>query len=520
MKPSGFSSHIAPSAHRARVLLIYPPSRTQNHLSCPMGILMIAAVLEQAGHQVTLLDANAARNKRSAEQIIQHVHQLKPDIIGITLVTPLIRSAYALVSALRSTGAKLIAGGPHATLLPEEPLARGFDAVLPGEAEPAIGDAVNALLGLIPKQDVAGWLYRGANGDVHRTPPRPPVDDLDQLPFPARHLVNPADYGPPDASDLHGNIFSSRGCPARCAYCAGKLFGKKFRPRSAQGVLDEIRHVHQTYGTRCFHFVDDAMTINKTRARQILQGLIDDDLDITWSMMTRIDLVDEELLKLAARSGCIHVDYGIESGHPETLKRIHKPHTVEMVRHIVPLTASLGITPHVFFILGFPWDTPQTITMTRELMDELAPYVDNFHPAIASILIPFPGTEIYEKYEDKYALEQWWLSGDRNYDAPYAYRHSYFESKLFPFGTVLDADFFHYAPDVKQQIIDVFRFMYRHNLSNNRRLSRLARHIMLDLSLTLHRISPKLERLTFAPVTALEQFVGHLRTKRASRTKE
>ena len=103
-----------------RILLIYPPSQTQSHLSCPMGIMMLAAVLEKAGYDVHILDANAARKKRSTEQIIQTCSELKPDIIGITVLTPMVKETYRLVSGLQNIGAKLIAGGPHATILPEE----------------------------------------------------------------------------------------------------------------------------------------------------------------------------------------------------------------------------------------------------------------------------------------------------------------------------------------------------------------------------------------------------------------
>ena len=94
--------------------------------------------------------------------------------------------------------------------------------------------------------------------------------------------------------------------------------------------------LHRDYGTRHFYFVDDAMTMDRQRMKRICQRLIDERLGFTWNMMTRIDAVDEELLDLAARAGCVQIEYGVESGNPETLKRIHKPHTVEMVRRVIP----------------------------------------------------------------------------------------------------------------------------------------------------------------------------------------
>lgn len=468
---------------------------------------ILAAALEQAGRSVRLLDANARRRPRRTEQIVRLVRDLKPDVVGMTLVTPLIREAYRLAQLLRETGVRMLAGGPHATILPEEPLAYGFDAVLPGEAETTIAPAIAALLGEIPMQAVPNWLYRDRTGAIQRSPMVEPPRELDDLPRPARHLVDPLDYGPGRNPRLHMNLFGSRGCPARCAYCAGGLFGKTFRFRSARSLVEEMQEIHARYGTRHFNFMDDAMTVNKPRMQELCERLIAAGSPFTWSMMTRLDLVNEPMLRLARQAGCVQVDYGIESGHPETLRRIHKPHTVEMVRRVIPMTASLGIKAHVFFILGFPWDTVETIEETHQLMEELAPHVACFHPAVASILIPFPGTEIYERYKGCYHFENWWLSPQRAYDAP-GDRSAYWQRKYFSRGAVLDADFFHYSEPMRRKIIDVFRFMYAHGLSRSR-LGRLRRGL-LHLSERLDAVSPRLERAVLWPVVQAERLAKGL----------
>ncbi len=498
------------SAPAAKILLIYPPSRTQSHYSCPMGLLMLGAVLEKAGYQVHLLDANAARRRLTTEQIVEIAAALRPDVIGITLVTPIVKEAYRLAGALRGCGAKLMAGGPHATLLPEEPLDHGFDAVVVGEGELSVAEAVEAILGRRPRESVKGFVYRGQDGQVRRNDPRPPVADLDTLPAPARHMVNAADFGPPDNMDLHAHIFTSRGCPARCAYCAGALFGKKFRFRSADSVVDEMIALHREYGTRHFYFVDDAMTMDRARMKRICDRLIDERLGFTWNMMTRIDTVDEELLSMAARAGCKQIEYGIESGNPETLKKIHKPHTAEMVRRIVPLTCRYGIRPVGFFILGFPWEDPQSTDATLQLMRDLSPYII-FEPAIASILVPFPGTELYDRYKDQYGFDHWWTSEDRNYDAPRIDTHPFYQTVMYRLGMVLDADFFRYTPEMKAKIHEVFRFMYA---SNSRRRGFLFRAVALsaiDLSRSLDAVSPRLERLVFKAPLRIRQTINSLR---------
>ncbi len=484
------------SSSPARILLIYPPSQSQSHSSCPMGMLMLASVLEQAGHQVQLLDANAARRRLTSEQIVQQAGELRPDVVGITLLTPLAKEAYRLVKALRSCGAKLVAGGPHATLLPEEPLDQGFDAVVVGEGEPTIVEAVESLLGRMPLDAVRGLVYRDADGRIQRNAPRPLLTNLDSLPRPARHLVAPGDFGPPNDNALHTLIFTSRGCPARCAYCAGGLFGRQFRFRSADNVVDELVYVHRQYGTRHFYFADDAMSMNKERMWQICERLQRERLGITWSMMTRIDAVDEDLLERASRAGCVQIDYGVESGYPDTLKQIHKPHTVEMVRRVIPLTHRYGIRPMVFFILGFPWEDLAAIEETLGLMRDIAPYV-LFHPAVASVLIPFPGTELYERFKEQYDFADWWLSDQRSYDAPQVETHPFYQSVLYRIGAVLDADFFHYSSAVREKIHDVFRFMYASNLHQRNVLGRTARLLAVDLSRKLHALSPRVERALF-----------------------
>ena len=252
-------------------------------------------------------------------------------------------------------------------------------------------------------------------------------------------------------------------------YCAGGLFGKQFRFRSADSVVDEMIALHRDYGTRHFYFVDDAMTMDRQRTERICRRLIDEQLGFTWNMMTRIDAVDEELLALVARAGCVQIDYGIESGNPDTLKRIHKPHTAEMVRRIVPLTRRYGIRPVGFFILGFPWEDPQATDATLQLMRDLSPYIV-FQPAIASILIPFPGTEIYDRYKDQYGFARWWTSDDRTYDAPRIDTHPFYQTVMYRMGVVLDADFFHYTREMKAKIHEVFRFMYASNLRRSQLL--------------------------------------------------
>jgi anaerobic magnesium-protoporphyrin IX monomethyl ester cyclase len=489
-----------------RTLLIYPPSN-QMHQSCPMGLLMLAAMLEKAGMEVHILDACSAKKRRSMEEVIRDAVDLKPDIIGITLLTPAVRETYKLAAALKDRGFKLIAGGPHATLVPEEVLAHNFDAVVLGEGEPVIEQALKALMGEIPKDQVPGLVYKDSNDKAVYTTRREFLADLDSLPLPARHMVVASDYGKSDDQSLHSNIFSSRGCPALCSFCAGGLFGKHFRFRSAKNIIEEMAYIHKTYGTRHFHFVDDAMTVNRERIKEFCEGLIKLQLPITWGIMTRIDTVNEDLFQLLSRAGCTQIDYGVESGHKETLKRIHKPHTIEMVRKIIPLTAKYKIKPFVFFILGFPWESADDTQVTFDLMKELSPHIEYFHPAVASIIVPFPGTEIYEKYKAEYGFENWWLSENRHYVQNGANGMHFFEERLFWCGHVLKANFFNYSDDVKAKIYEIFTFMHKHNTRNQNPVLKFALNSLMSISQNTARISPALERALFAPIKVAKKLL-------------
>ena len=493
-----------------RVLLVYPPSRTQVHSAYPLGVTVLAGVLERAGHTVKIIDANAARRRRSTEDIVAFAREWKPDVIGITLVTPLIRESYRLATALRATGAKLLGGGPHATLVPEEPLSYGFDGVVVGEADLVVDQACRALVGQIPFAEANGCVFRADDGAIVRTAQVPMVIDLDTLPLPERKFHDPADYGDADDPSLHQNIFSSRGCTAKCTYCAGALFGKAFRFRSAKSILAEIKDIRDTYGTRHFHFVDDAMSFDKRRMRALCEGLLAmDGPRVTWSMMTRIDLaLDESMLELYARAGCVRADFGVETGDPYTLRKIMKPHTVEMVKKVIPMAARLGIKPHVFFILGFPWDSHDSIEATRRHMEELAPFVALYHPAVASVLIPFPGSRIYEQYKDEYGFTNWWLDPEKSFDAPDIATHSYFETKVFAKGAALDADFFKYPEDIKREIRELFKLMYVFNLRNERPVSRVVERALIEASFRLAEVSRKAEHAVFAPILKARSAAG------------
>jgi radical SAM superfamily enzyme YgiQ (UPF0313 family) len=181
-----------------------------------------------------------------------------------------------------------------------------------------------------------------------------------------------------------------------------------------------------------------------------------------------------------------------------------------MVRRVIPMVSRRGIRPVGFFILGFPWEDPAATETTLQLMKELSPYIV-FKPAIASILIPFPGTELYDRYKDEYDFTQWWTGDERAYDVPTGKTHPFYQTVMYRMGMVLDADFFRYSPQMKAKIHDVFRFMYASNFRRRNIFFRTAAMAAIDLSRRLESVSPQLERLVFKGPLMLRSFLQRMR---------
>jgi radical SAM superfamily enzyme YgiQ (UPF0313 family) len=180
-----------------------------------------------------------------------------------------------------------------------------------------------------------------------------------------------------------------------------------------------------------------------------------------------------------------------------------------MVRRVIPMTRRHGIRPVTFFILGFPWEDVQATDATLALMKEIAPHVV-FEPAVASIIIPFPHTEIYDRHKDEYGFAEWWLGDSRTYDAPRPDTHAFYQSVMYRMGAVLDADFFRYTPAMKAKIHEVFRFMYANNFRQRGFLFRTAALWALDMSRKLDAVSPRLERAVFKGPLKLRQMLGQV----------
>ena len=377
-----------------KVALINPAQSTK-YPQPPMGLGLIAAVLEKEGHQVTILDANAL--KLQAGAIAPLVTDA--DIIGLTAMTPTISEAISIAHHLKQANPDLttILGGAHATLLPEETLATApeIDIIIRGEGEQTIIELLRALEDQQPLANVPGISYR-QDGKVISTTAGSTTIDLDSLPFLAYHLLPWRRYKP---FPPHGRAFpfaaiiTSRGCPYRCSYCSKPIFGNKFRGQSPERVVDEIAYYQEKFGIKELSVYDDVFTLNKKRAYAIADGILRRGLKICWTCETRVNLVDKELLRHMKRAGCYAIAYGIESASPEILNTLNKDITLGQVEAAVGITQEVGLQTIGYFMIGSPGETPETIDQTIQLAKRLKLDFAQF-----AITTPFPGTELYNLY--------------------------------------------------------------------------------------------------------------------------
>ncbi len=409
------------SDHSRRILLIYPP----NYLGVgtrefgqaidiyqPLDLAYIAAVLEKAGYEVGIIDAKV--EKLTFETIIKRIADFKPQIIGLSSSTPDFCVTVSLAKQIRANGNyTIIIGGRHVSALPEETLAEEcFDYGVVGEGEQTALELVSAIF----RQDtealksVKGIVFRSSS-EVVRTPARPYIEDLDTLPFPARHLLPSLNQYP------YPTILTSRGCPYQCIFCDKAVFGNKMRARSITNIIDEIEMLVRDYGVKVINIPDDLFTLDPQRVKEFCQQLISRKLKISWSCLSRVDLVNPDMLKIMQKAGCWMIGYGIESGNQRILDSIKKNITLKTIKQALSWTRQLNIRSSGFFMLGLPGDSEATLCDTLHFSRSLP--LDN---AIFFITQPYPGSELYQTANRE---------GKINKEVAYRYYHSYcFPEKL------------------------------------------------------------------------------------------
>ena len=448
-----------------RVLLINPPS--PERLGAPLlGQQYVAAALLRHGCEVRVIDAAALHFAHDADWIIEQARAFQPQIIGVALFTRWVWHAYHLVARLRETGSLLVAGGAHTTVRPAETLARGFDVALAGEAELSLVALVQALESGTPLTAVAGAHVRLADGSVAHGPASSYLEDLDGLaePHTAQHLFDPRWYDPTGRLTTPGGLLTSRGCPARCTFCANYVTGRRFRYRSDACVVNELNSVHAHSGSTFVPFWDDALTAKIPRTVALCEAIERDiQFPLTFSAITRANMVTPALLRSMKRAGLVHVNFGVESGDDEILRIIKKGVDTRQVVRALEWAKAEGLATACNFMLGFAEDSPASLERTARFMESIAPMVDTF--STLGVVVPFPGTPIYDDRHADYGFTDWWL--DERYSHYSAYPPLDDVARFDRFyidDTNLQLDFFRYDAATRDMIRECLRIKGEHNL--------------------------------------------------------
>lgn len=356
----------------------------------PLGILYISAVLERHGIDVSYVDFCLGDSDIP-----------DADIYGVAIHSiAVFKEANGIARKIRrekGSGALIVAGGACITSYYKEVLATGFyDIVVVGEGEETFLDIVTGK----DKRIISGIAYLDTD-KVVVNPERPYIANLDDLPFPARHLL-PKESSH-SLSGIHGTggiasttIVTSRGCPYSCTFCDITQWGKKYRTRSPSNVMHEIQDIRDNYGINNFRFIDDIYTMDRKRAIEISKMIIP--LEISYIIITRPDCLDLELMKWLKDSGCTEIIMGIESGSEKILKLMNKKETLKDYINAVELARIFGIKSKFLLLFGFPGENNETVMETIRLLEEAQP--DKVH---LSTFIPLPGSDVWN-HPGKYGI--------------------------------------------------------------------------------------------------------------------
>lgn len=386
------------------VLINAPVTKVSPHskLALPLGLAYIASVLLQEGRTVQAVDFNiSGLNLRRVDNI---VHQ-KPSVVGISALTETYPNALIIAKRMKELNneVKIVLGGAHASILPEEVLQEeAIDYVVMGEGEATMAELCRYLLdGEGVPEEINGIGYKDKGGQIKLNPRRKLLDP-DMLPYPARDLF------PLDFYQEQWNISTARGgCPFQCPFCSGSyIWEGRRRPRSPENIIEELKMLYEHRGAEYTFFSEDLFTVNKKWVKKLLELINQLDYPIKWGCATRVDCVDEELIADMAAAGCCSIQFGVESGSQRILDSV-KGITKEQVVNVIRACKKNNLKVASSFMVPFPQDTRETIRETKEFIKQL---YDEGSIIYMSYTSPFPGTEFYQKREElgiKILTDKW-----------------------------------------------------------------------------------------------------------------
>jgi radical SAM superfamily enzyme YgiQ (UPF0313 family) len=386
-----------------KILLINPEIQgldVKRQANFPLGLGYIATVIREAGIEPQILDILIQEyDKKFVEDYIKNN---KFDYIGITgIITSFVYIAWlSRIIKKYHKDTIIFCGGSLATTSPKELLYNSkVDIVILSEGEVISRNLLEKFKKGEAYQDLKGIAYKGESGQFKQNEMEKRIDDLDTIKFPAWDLFDMDRYMNTclPLLDLKWryskrwiNIISSRGCPFACTFC-GKTFGQYTRLRSAKNILEEIKYLQEKYGLEHVNFCDDFFSVDKSRAIEICELLINLKKKISWTASVRADSLDDELVKKMSKAGCKGYCIGIESADQGMLDSMNKTATVEIYERAIALSHKHNIFPHCSMIIGLPGESKQTVRTSVEFLKK-----NKVFPIPFNFLVPLPGSKVYK----------------------------------------------------------------------------------------------------------------------------
>jgi len=387
---------------RKKILLINPEKK----LHPPFGLLYLASSLEKAGFTPDMIEI--PQSARSFENKSAFVHEkivlLDPCFIGITCMSAQAPLVKQLAAAIKKSfpDIKIVIGGVHPTTMPYQVMNWGADYVVSGEGEHTMvelaGHVIHNSIGI---EQIKGVHFRKGN-DVIFTGERGFITNLDELPRPAYQLSSRERFTK-RKGEIRGTwlrcawIMTSRGCPSRCTFCAGhSFFGKTVRERSLDNIFSELDFLVKEFRIEAFYLLDDTFIIKKDRVIKFCERLKGKYPGLRWGCQARVNFFDETIARALKNSGCIQVDFGVESGSQRILDLLKKGIKVQQTRKAFLACRKYGLKTLATIMIGNPTETLEDVNETRQLLREITPdFVAVYYTT------PFPGTELYNLAREK-----------------------------------------------------------------------------------------------------------------------
>lgn len=409
-----------------KVFFIYPPSVVMNRESrCqqpvkelvvipplpPTDLMYMAAIAKNIGLECKIKDYSI--KGETLEDLEKDIRDFEPDYLLVNVATPTLKCDLMACDVAKKVSNDIvtIAIGAYFLTHNTEVLNEysNLDLIIRGESEFTFKEIIEPK----PYQDILGLTYRDGS-DAKTNLPRPFIENLDELPFPARDLVDNNIFRRPDNNKVQAVIKVARGCPFHCFFClATPVSGAKLRLRSVENIVAEIKECVEKYKITNFIFWSDIFNLNRDWVISLCNAIIDSGLKISWSSNTRADTADEELAKLMYKSGCRLVSIGIESGSQEILDKMGKKITLEQARDTVKIFKKAKIKIYNYFVIGLPWEDEKHIEETIKFAIELDSDFVSFYTATV-----LPGSKFYD-----YVLEN--SLGDLNDETTYKSAYYY-----------------------------------------------------------------------------------------------